>query len=730
MELPGDWKRRLALKKPEGVKSLRALTGDEMRAWQVVAVQPHTQYTVNMDYRINREFHGIVRPTVRGDDGAVLADAGWTSGHFQEIQDLRTIHGSSRLRISLLNDGHARLCQEISVPRNRFLELRADVEIDGKGPATAFLECVDAETNKALGVSELDLPGRSELTFRFVSPSERARVRLGGRGSSADVFFDNLELSNPVMTPPLQQAEWADASEAFRISDTLSYEVAAGDKDAIEGALWLFRRDLSGLAVEIAEASSDADVSISIGSFRVRGEEGYRLRVTTDGVTIDAATPRAAQFALMSLVQLPRVHNGVWVIPSVEIVDWPDMPLRGVTLGVNYLHIMPEEIDDPPEFHDDMYFADLLQMARWKMNFLLWRNRWSNLTEKQESQTEALVRQCARFHIDVSGFVSTLSDAPGSMLALDPNLIEGLHVEREMLTLDGLESTNLLHPNVIRTDAADIEVFSADGKTIFEIGRDFRVVGSLGTFDEANDRFVRNETFGVGRMAGSRIPDGATVAVSYDHVGKVGPHVQYCPSDPKAVDYVGDGVHKIVSRWRPKYLMIRADEISRVNSNRRCRRRDKAPSQILLEHHSFVRDRIQEGSPETQVVMWEDSFSPYHGGRRWGFTEDGPAPPKDIWQFVWFYDPNDAATRGWESLKHFEKQGLTTVVCPCFKLQNIREWAQVVGEARARGWSCRGMVDMTWSQPPPYANVRETAIVSWRAPKPGDRRWLYFEPGE
>ena len=334
-----------------------------------------------------------------------------------------------------------------------------------------------------------------------------------------------------------------------------------------------------------------------------------------------------------------------------------------------------------------------------------------------------------RYRFDCSGFVSTLSDPPGPLLQESPASLEGVWAEDESMTLTGTDPVHFRDPRVLRNATTDVLVTSADGSATYELDRDYRLAGDLGRFE--NKGFVDGIPFRLARTPESRIPDGATVLVSYDGAdtaenGKLGPHVQYCPSDPVAVSYVGDTLRALAAKWQLPYLFIRADELSRVNSDSRCRHRGLSPTAILLEHLTFIRDSIHASTPGTRVAMWEDAFSPYHGGYQWGFTETGPAPPTDILQFVWFYDPITPLYQGWASLAHFQKFGLSTVGCPWFKLQAIREWAQVVGEARRRGWNCLGMMDTPWSGPPPFRNFRETAIVSWKIPARGDRRWVEF----
>jgi len=728
------WKRAIGLKLPPGLENLRAITGDEMRAWQVVDVHPHTEYTVTLDYRISADFYGIIRPVVYGSNGEILADSGWMPGDFQDILDLSAIYGRARARMTFQRQGRAQLSQDLDVASDKYLELRADVYTSRPDQIVGTILCEDAATGRVLGRDEYSTGGRRTLKVRFTSASGKVRVRLIGAGRWGFVNFDNVELSAPEITPPVQQAVWKSADDSFPIGDSLAYHVTDGSATDIEGALWLVNHDLTRKGIRFVAGDAQAPVSISIGTFPDKGDEGYHLSVDRDGVHIAAATPRAAQHALMTFLQLvwaPQDAPDAYRVLAVDVTDWPDMPIRGAVMGTSYVHIMPEDEPGLVPFHDDMYFADLLQMVRWKLNFLMWRNRWVDLTPEQEKQTENLLKQCERFHVDVCGFISTLSDPPSSKLLVEhPACVEGVWIRDEKVTLRGEEPSPLANRNVLRNQSTDIVITSIDKQTTYQLGRDYIVQGQLGRYDPSNKRYVGDEPFTIARVHGSRIPDGATVLASYDCVGgdngKLGPHVQYCPSDPLAVQYVGDIVERVAKRWHLKYLFIRGDELTRVNSDSRCRRRGLPPSQILLEHLDFIRRRIHQGWPETQIAMWEDAFSPYHGGYQWGFTEAGPVPPADIWQFVWYYSPFQALQQGWASLVHYQKFGLTTVVCPWFKLQNIREWAQVVGEARRRGWRCLGMVDTTWSEPPPYANIRETAIVSWKIPSKGDKRWVAF----
>lgn len=95
------------------------------------------------------------------------------------------------------------------------------------------------------------------------------------------------------------------------------------------------------------------------------GNEGYRLAMTPRRVEASANTAQGLFYGLQSLLQLmpPEIEsrhpvNGVdWLIPCVDICDYPRFRWRGLMLDVSR-HFFPKE--------DVLDYID--QMARYKFN--------------------------------------------------------------------------------------------------------------------------------------------------------------------------------------------------------------------------------------------------------------------------------------------------------------------------------------------------------------------------
>jgi hypothetical protein len=63
-------------------------------------------------------------------------------------------------------------------------------------------------------------------------------------------------------------------------------------------------------------------------------EQGYKLAVTPEQVTIEAPTPAGIYYGANTLIQLVKQTTGQ-TLPCLEIADWPDFPVRGFMLDIS-----------------------------------------------------------------------------------------------------------------------------------------------------------------------------------------------------------------------------------------------------------------------------------------------------------------------------------------------------------------------------------------------------------
>jgi len=95
--------------------------------------------------------------------------------------------------------------------------------------------------------------------------------------------------------------------------------------------------------------SDDMDSASLIISFEKEAlvkmgiDESYELKVTANGIEINATTDIGAMHGLSTLLQLIIVKDGVYVIPEVIIKDAPRFVWRGLMMDVSR-HFMPVEV--------------------------------------------------------------------------------------------------------------------------------------------------------------------------------------------------------------------------------------------------------------------------------------------------------------------------------------------------------------------------------------------------
>ena len=85
-------------------------------------------------------------------------------------------------------------------------------------------------------------------------------------------------------------------------------------------------------------------------------DEGYVLRISKDKIQLKAKTPKGIYYAAMSLIQLlEKADNN---LPSVEIIDWPDMQIRGIS----------DDISRGQVSNLENFKKIISHIARYKMN--------------------------------------------------------------------------------------------------------------------------------------------------------------------------------------------------------------------------------------------------------------------------------------------------------------------------------------------------------------------------
>lgn len=159
--------------------------------------------------------------------------------------------------------------------------------------------------------------------------------------------------------------------------DATTRIVAAPEAAGMAAYLAASLAPATGFTFETALTREDGQantIHLALSPDATEHDEGYRLTVRPDGVTIAAATERGLFYGIQTLRQLlppaieaDSVQQADWTVPAQSITDWPRYRWRGLMLDVGR-HMMPVDFIKK--------FLDL--MALHKFNVFHW-----HLTEDQ-----------------------------------------------------------------------------------------------------------------------------------------------------------------------------------------------------------------------------------------------------------------------------------------------------------------------------------------------------------
>lgn len=190
------------------------------------------------------------------------------------------------------------------------------------------------------------------------------------------IFAVPLSAADELSVTPLPRSMERGA-EDYTLPATLQICFPAYRGDSVKRVAARFAAELSyatGIAANLTAKAKNAGLVLSLVSGLPA--EGYRLRVSPEGIRVEAAAPAGFFYALQTLKQLlPRnVAAGVrddaravWSVPGVSIEDAPRFPWRGFMLDEGRHFFGKEEVKRVLDI-----------MAAYKMNRFHW-----HLTEDQ-----------------------------------------------------------------------------------------------------------------------------------------------------------------------------------------------------------------------------------------------------------------------------------------------------------------------------------------------------------
>ncbi|MFO8081638.1 MAG: glycoside hydrolase family 20 zincin-like fold domain-containing protein [Armatimonadota bacterium] len=661
------------------------------RVFQDIECEPNTEYRLEV-WADSEDLEGSAYAEIYG-----VADDS-LGGHLAATSKIRPPDPrlGERSLAMLPRSGPVAISRVIEGQKDRLATFWAEVNTEGMSEGHVTLAAVDAATGAVLAESRfaVDPSARGFIPQHLgfaIPPDGSAEVRISveGRGTT---LVDNITVGDVELLIPPRQVRLGAVSDGCApgaMSAPLDDPVLANAVALVE----------ESLAETGAAGTAPVEVEVTGGAAEWPESERYELTADADAVLITAATPTGAAHGLMTLLDLAEAGGGT--VPECEVTDWPAMPFRGTYRG---------------GVPTGQALADFCrQLMRLKMNALVMESSvWYDLDDEHvRAQTREAFDTLRAWGIEPIPEIQSLGHA-SPQLSRNPHAVEGAWQRDEELTLTGTAAVALEHRNVLRTDATDIVITSADGETTHVEGEDYEVIE--GVTDFPYDPTA--EAYRIRRIEGGAIADGATVLASYDHAVKMGSrNIPYCPSEPAVYEILFPVIESTIRHLEPETLHIGHDEPRIVNSDSRCIRRDMTGGELLAEDIRKINDFAHSVDESVTLMMWADALNPYHNGT-W-FSDENEQQldlvPKDVVQNIWFYGPDEPLTKGRDSFEHFERYGFTFTGSPWDDTTCCRNWGIVADEARREGISCLGLLYTSWSRR--WGGLETMAAAAWNPPR-------------
>jgi hypothetical protein len=266
------------------------------------------------------------------------------------------------------------------------------------------------------------------------------------------------------------------------------------------------------------------------------------------------------------------------------------------------------------------------------------------------------------------------------------------------LWVTGLKLEELALVNVLRRPGCPLRVASADGRTAYKEGKDYRPVRDekLGQVPFAGEYEFHHPGARLRLAPGSRIREGQRLRVSWYHpVVTVGGQVMCCLTEPKVYDILRDQVRRVDRVLHPRTFLMSHDEIRVAGWCHSCQAGHQTPGELLAANVKRCTAILKEVNPKARVVVWSDMFDPHHNAVDHYYLVNGTLAGswKGLRPEVVIANWNSGKAR--ESLRWFADRGHRQVMAGYYDsdLGNLRHWQEA-----ARGVSgVVGFMYTTWA---------------------------------
>ncbi|MET1055716.1 MAG: family 20 glycosylhydrolase [Pedobacter sp.] len=157
----------------------------------------------------------------------------------------------------------------------------------------------------------------------------------------------------------------------FSLDNTVYLELKAKNKQLQQSLKWFSAKIQRATGIDVSKTKGTKKITVVLNTENDGeiGNEGYRLKVSPEQITLTANTAAGAFYGLQTIIQLlPSAIEArqqktavSWTIPSVEVTDYPRFGWRGLMLDVSRHFFTKEEVKG---------FID--EMVKYKYNTFHW----------------------------------------------------------------------------------------------------------------------------------------------------------------------------------------------------------------------------------------------------------------------------------------------------------------------------------------------------------------------
>jgi len=281
--------------------------------------------------------------------------------------------------------------------------------------------------------------------------------------------------------------------------------------------------------------------------------------------------------------------------------------------------------------------------------------------------------------------------------------------------------------NLLRTQMKPFVVKSADGKTVYEEGKDFKPVADPLLGNMPGDDIILTKPYDIWHEGpaieltdSSRIKDGDRLLVSYFH-----PHFIYndqliiAMDEPRVYELMEDQVKRVTKLFGAPGYMMNYDEIRIAGWEIHPDGSNPSPGEILAENVKRGVEIFKKYAPDATLYTWSDMFTPFHNARPLGergyyYLIDGD------WDKSWVTLPGTVVIAQWaardkQAMMWFAGRGNKQILCGYYDSPelkgNISRWMRLSDGVPG----VIGMMYTTWK--PDYQLMPEffKLVKSWPA---------------